>query len=164
MPEVKLKLANENPPKDSAVLYASDAPNYFWHLESLKDAKFFWEAYIAVNQNRILPTLFESNEHILFVGVEQGIFVINIDKGEIINRITDTTYVQSIELITKKFVLVTSEDELLGFNLNGEFLWRTNFPDVIEDVKEKEDEQIEITDVSGGVYRLNVVTGKSVVK
>jgi hypothetical protein len=164
MREVKLMLANEKPPRDAVILPATDAPNYYWHMGALEANVFAWEVYIAANQNRIIPTLFKCGEKTLFVGVEQGIFVINTETGEIINRITDTTYVQSIELISKKIVLVTSEDELIGFSSGGELLWRENLPDVIEDVEEKENEQIEVIDVSGGVYRLNVVTGKPVMK
>lgn len=154
-----------NPPKDSVVLPASDAPNYYWHLEYLEDARFAWEVYIAVNQVEIIPSLFESKGATLFVGVEQGVFVINTNTGEIISQVTNTSYVQSIEPISSNnYVLVSSEDELIGFTSSGNLIWRATFPDVICDIKEKEDGQIEIEDVSGEFYRLNVVTGKSVIE
>ncbi len=164
MSKTRLKKIIGNPPKDSVVLPASDSPNYYWHLEYLEDARLAWEVYIAVNQVEIIPSLFESNRATLFVGVEQGVFVININTGEIISQVTNTSYVQSIEPILSNYVLVSSEDELIGFASSGNLIWRTTFPDVICDIKEKEDEQIEIEDVSGEFYRLNVVTGKSVMK
>ena len=110
MSKTKLKKIIGNPPKDSVVLPASDAPNYYWHLEYLEDARFAWEVYIAVNQVEIIPSLFESKGATLFVGVEQGVFVINTNTGEIISQVTNTSYVQSIEPISSNnYVLVSSE-------------------------------------------------------
>jgi len=159
MNQTKLKLALSEPPKGTVMLPASDMPNHYWHLAYLEDFRVIWEVYIAVNQIEIVPTLFENQQNRLFVGVEQGVFVIDTSNGAIVSHIIDTSYVQWIEQTLLGFVLVPAEDELLAFSASGSLLWRVTFPDIMTDIKEK-DGQLEISDVSEESYRLNLMTGK----
>jgi len=160
MTTIKTKLLDEKPSKDKIILPASDFPNYYWEVKYVKDMTASWEVYVAVNQSEIELNLFEKND-LLFVAIEQGIFVLNTSDGSTICSITDTSYVQSIEETSAGIVLTPSEDELLAFSQNGNLLWRTTFPDVIEDIEEQ-DSQIEILDISSETYRVDIFTGKPV--
>lgn len=157
--DVHLEPSGHAPGTADRVLDASDVPLSYWMLACLPAAGPAWRVFIGVNQTDIVPTWFLSSGDVLFVGVEQGVFALDASNGEPIASVTDASYVQSISSGPGGIVLVPAEDQLLAFRPDGTLMWRTNLPDVIEDL-EDDREVVLVRDMSGHCYRLHPETGK----
>ena len=144
--------------KPQKVLMATDAPNGYWRIAYEFDQMSSWEILIAVNQLEIEPDVLVTPEGYCFIGVEQAVFCVSEQTGEVISSIEDLSFVQSIEMLSKDRVIITAEDEALLFSTNGIYKWRVNLPDIIEDIKEIAD-RLEIELVSEEKLYLDTETG-----
>ncbi|VAW68999.1 Sulfate permease [hydrothermal vent metagenome] len=139
----------------SLILECSDTPLRHWLLTDNGV-----EARLNVNQFDIAPEILVRDNK-LFIGVEQGIFVLDIDARQVISVIPEVSNVQWIEEGAQKFVAFAAEDEVIVLDNLGNMLWRKNLPDVIE-MTNIVDENILITDMSGEEYEMNLTDGNKV--
>ncbi|MBI1927639.1 hypothetical protein HYR99_25780 [Candidatus Poribacteria bacterium] len=58
-------------------------------------------------------------------------------------------------------VIALCELELYAFDIFGNLKWEANFPDVLNSLRQKE-EILELTDLSGSVYSLDILSGQPV--
>ncbi len=117
------------------------------------------ELALNVNQTETEPeTLIRG--HYLFLGVEQGIFVIDLSTSDVINEVRGVSCVQWIDADASDQVIFSAEDELVVLDNTGQLMWRKNFPDIIETTN-IENGLLVITDISGGDYKLDVRSGNS---
>jgi len=149
------------PSMSQKIILATDKPNGYWQITYSLKGKPLWEYFIAVNQMEIEPEILFPNSGAIFVGVEQALFCFAKDTGNIISSVTDLTFVQSIELLSKNRILVAAEDEILVFTVCGILEWRLNLPDILQDVKEVAD-NLEIELYSGEKLVVNIETSKLV--
>ncbi len=158
MKYIKTTFSSKHPSKDKTILVASDTPKFYWKVQYKKEDKRTWDIYIAVNQTEIKPIILEE-KNIIFIAVEQGVFVLDIHSGSVISNISDTSYAQSIEKTSLRILLVSAEDEVLAFSPSGFLIWRTTFPDIIENIEDN-GSKIKILDFSGEKYLLDLYSGK----
>jgi len=145
MSYLRLEKLKESPSTKQKILIATDKTNGYWQITRDSDKQSPWGLVLAVNQMDIKPVSLRTSRGVLFIGVEQAVFCVTENTGEIISSITDLTFLQSIEMLLKERVLVAAEDEMLLFTESGVLKWRVNLPDVIQDVKEIADKlQIEL--------------------
>lgn len=141
------------------VLMATDTPNGYWRIIHELDHEPSWELLIAVNQMEIEPDFLMTPNRFFVIGVEQAVFCVSEQTGEIVSSITDLSFVQSVEMLSKERVVVAAEDEILLLSASGILEWRVNLPDIIEDIIEVE-ENLQIELVSGEKLYLNIETGQ----
>lgn len=156
---VHVEPSSHGPGTADRVLDASDVPLSYWMLACVPATGPAWRVFIGVNQTEIAPTWFLSPAGVLFVGVEQGVFALDASDGEPITSVSDASYVQAISSGPGGIVLVPAEDQLLAFRPDGTLMWRTNLPDVVEDLR-NDHGVVLVRDVSGHSYRLHPETGK----
>ncbi len=138
----------------SLILNCTDLPLHQWLVTS--DGV---KARLNVNQMDIEPSIFVRGER-MFVGAEQGIFVLHMITNRIINEISNVSNVQWVEEDAQDCVLFAAEDEVIALDNLGTLLWRKNLPDVIQ-TTDIVDGNILVTDMSDGKYRLNLKDGSS---
>lgn len=137
------------------VLDCTDTPLHHWLLTVDK-----FRVKLNVNTVDIEPNILLRYGR-LFVGVEQCLFVIDIESGSIINSAFDAFYIQWIEEGAEESVIFAAEDEIIVLDNLGNFLWRKNFPDVIG-MTDIIAGNILVTDISGEEYKLKLADGSSV--
>jgi hypothetical protein len=118
-----------------------------------------FEARFNVNQFDFEPAILVRGNRI-FIGVEQGIFVLDMITGRAICKISDISNVQWIEEDSQECVVFAAEDEVVTIDNYGNLLWRQNLPDVIE-MTNIVDGKVLVTDMSGEEYELNLTDGSS---
>jgi hypothetical protein len=160
MYEIRVEPLYSSPPAVDMVLNATDAPNYQWLAHFRRDFLDEWSLLLGVNSFRFPPSVFQTDRGVGFLGAEQAVFSLDLHRRKVLNRVTDLTFLRAINLTDSGIVLVTSEDELLGFSPEGAFVWRVRLADVMEDSRE-EDGTIHVTDTSGRSYRIEAATGRS---
>lgn len=114
---------------------------------------------LNVNRAEIEPEILSRNGFI-FIGVEQGVFVIEKEGLATVNEIHDISLVQWVEAGSPEYVIFSAEDELLAFDNYGQFMWRKNLPDVIE-TTDVEDDCVIVRDMSGEKYLFDIRSGMS---
>ena len=117
------------------------------------------EVRLNVNQFDIEPAILVRGNRI-FIGVEQGIFVLDMIADRAISVISNISNVQWIEEEAQEGVVFAAEDEVITLDNLGNFLWRKNLPDVIETTNIV-DGNVLVTDMSGAEYKLNLIDGSS---
>jgi hypothetical protein len=140
---------------ESLVLSCTDTPLHHWVLTSNG-----FEARFNVNQFDFEPAILVRG-NLIFFGVEQGIFALDMITNRAISAISDASSVQWIEEDAQKCVVFAAEDEVITLDNYGNLLWRKNLPDVIE-MTNIVDEKVLVTDMSGEEYELNLKDGSSV--
>jgi hypothetical protein len=136
----------------SLVLSCTDTPLHHWVLTNNG-----FEARFNVNQLDFEPAILVRGNRI-FIGVEQGIFVLDMVTGRAICEISDTSNVQWIEEDAQECVVFAAEDEVVTIDNYGNLLWRQNLPDVIE-MTNIVGGKVLVTDMSGEEYELNLTDG-----
>ncbi len=150
------KILVQAPEAESRVVAATTIPRFYWRVAPAREE---WVLHFAVNQTEITPKFLESDGFV-FIGVEQGVVAVNATTGAIVAEVTDTSYVQAIELTASGQVLVSGETEMIGFDASsGSLLWRTPLPDAIETFEEMAG-QVTVHSVDGATFVLNLITGK----
>lgn len=136
-------------PQDTLVLNCTDTPLHHWrgNIEGLS-------LDINVNQCNCEPEFLVRNDQ-LFIGAEQGIFIIDLSSGLIRNQILDVSHVQWFADGDQNHVIVAAEDELIGLDNFGQLQLRENFPDVIESIK-FEAGKMQVLDMSGIGYEFDL--------
>jgi hypothetical protein len=140
---------------EDRILYASDVPRYYWSIQFNER-----EIYLGSNQKNICPKLFMSNSGMVFIGMEQSIYVIELASNKMISNVTDTTYVSAFQELSNSCVLASSEDELILFGRSGNIKWRRTFPEIIVNIIEKLG-GMELVDMNDEIYFVDLETGKS---
>jgi hypothetical protein len=134
------------------VLNFSDIPLRSWVFE-YKGLKFA----LNVNQFGIEPSV-AVRDGILFIGVEQAIFVVSANNGFVVNSISDIANIQWLEDDVDSCVIYVAEDELIVLNSHGDISWRKNLPDIIQNT-DLVPECLHVSDVSGRVFTFNITDG-----
>ena len=91
----------------SLVLSCTDMPLHHWVLTNNG-----FEARLNVNQFDLEPAILIRGNRI-FIGVEQGIFVLDTITNRVINKISDASNVQWIDEDAQEFVVFAAEDEVI---------------------------------------------------
>jgi len=138
------------------VLDCTDSPRQHWIVDYTGKTKKLTIA-LNVNQTDIEPKIYERN-NLVFLGAEQGIYVISLNTGEVIEEISDATYVQWVEKDSNEFVIFAAEDEVIVLNNYGKLIWRKSLPDVIE-ATDIEGCNLSITDFTGEHYNYSLIDG-----
>lgn len=158
MSELNWKLFRRGPELGAGTVLASTMPRFYWRVTPLAGES--WALNIGVNQAEIAPRFLETGRT-LFIGVEQGVFALDRQTGEVLSAVNDTSYVQAIETAGDGLVVVSGETELMAFSAtSGALLWRTELPDAVETF-EQVDGRLEIRGVEGTMFELNLTTGKA---
>lgn len=155
---VRVALAGHAPTPTDRVLNATNIPRSHWLLTCSPATAPQWQVLVGTNQARIEPSALISTAGMLFVGAEQGVFVLDALDGRLTGSVDDASYVQSIEGSPGGMVIVSAEDQLLAFHNDGALAWRTNLPDVIASVQEQDGALVE--DMSGHCCHLDTETGQ----
>lgn len=157
---------------ETETLKGTDTPRIYWEIscflkercthegDTLHDFS-VWKKRISQNSPSLPPSfLFIPSSETLFLGCEEGLFVIDVPSGKVIFE---------VELFAPFFrfypyldmVIALCELELYAFDIFGNLKWEANFPDVLNSLRQKE-EILELTDLSGSVYSLDILSGQPV--
>ncbi|MCP4460364.1 MAG: hypothetical protein GY816_20430 [Cytophagales bacterium] len=137
------------------ILNCTDMPRHQWIVESDK-----WEVAMNVNQCDFEPEILVRNDRV-FLGVEQGVFVLDMNTGAIVSDVASISSVKWVEGGASSLVLFAAEDEVIALENLGQFLWRKNLSDIIE-MTDIENDNLVITDISGNKYILSLLDGSDV--
>ena len=88
---IELDGAASNLDESIKILNCTDVPRKHWIVKN-KDRN-EWMVALNVNQSDNRPAMHIRNDRV-FLGVEQGIFVLDIKTGELICEISDVSFVQ----------------------------------------------------------------------
>jgi hypothetical protein len=138
----------------SLVLNCTDTPLHHWILTNNG-----FEARFNVNQLNFEPAILIRG-NLIFIGVEQGIFVLDTSNNRVIIEISDASNVQWIDEDAQEYVVFAAEDEVITLDGFGMLLWRINLPDVIE-MTNVVNGNVLITGLSGEEYKLNLTDGST---
>lgn len=136
------------------VLNCTDIPRHHWILDGND-----FEIRLNVNQAVLEPSILIRGKR-MFIGAEQGIFVYDMAIGELVNKVHDVSNVQWIESDASEYIIFAAEDEVIALNNLGVFLWRANFPDVIE-MTSVINESLTVSVMTGEKYTMRLVDGSS---
>jgi len=147
-------------------LEATDEPRSYWLLacrSGTDKKKTLWKKLLLQNARSIQPTLLELDSPLLlYLGVDEVIFILDSPTGELLARYdlgTPFLWFHSSE----NQIFAVCELEIYAFTLHGGLKWTTNFPDVLKNVVKK-NEHLEVTDLSDRIYRVDVLTGKTLMR
>jgi hypothetical protein len=141
------------------ILNCTDIPIKHWFIK-YKEQNDSWNLVLNVNQIVSSPKIHVRNG-LVFIGVEQGLFVLDQKSGNLIDTINNISYVQWIEEDSPLCVIFAAEDEIIVLSNSGHLLWRENLPDVIETTDVKNN-ILEISDMSGEMYKYMLPDGQKV--
>ena len=142
----------------SLLLRATDAPRFIWRIRVRPTTAAAWEVYLTCNQTRICPKTHLHGDGRLFIGLEQGIFILKGDDGSLVGQIPDICYFQSFDQVAGGMLLATAELEVIAFGPESRVLWRTAIPDVLESLELRGDVLV-LRDMAGVEYVLDLATG-----
>lgn len=134
------------------ILPCTDEPRGHWSVEVNG-----WAMALDVNLSSPAPALVDAYGK-LYIGVEQGIFTLDLKTGEVLERISEIGAVQWIEADASDRVIFAAEDELIALGPDGRLAWRKNLPDIIA-TTDVDGDALVITDMSENVYRLRTSDG-----
>jgi hypothetical protein len=127
----------------------SDIPRCHWLLEVQG-----LTVGINVNSCEIEPALLIRNNR-LFIGAEQRVYVVGIDKQEVVYQSHEVSNVQWIEKGHPDRVIFACEDELLALDNFGKLCWRRNLPDVIRSTEIRSG-RIDVVDMAGEEHEFDI--------
>ena len=148
-------------------LKGTDTPRIYWEISGfLKNSSSpVWKKWLLQNSLSLPPSfLFIHESDKLLIGCEERLFVIDVPLGEVLfeaelfapffrfHRFQEEDF--NLDLI-----IALCELELYAFDIFGTLKWEANFPDVLNSMRQKEG-LLELTDLSGTVYALDVLSGK----
>jgi len=136
------------------VLNCTDVPRMHWLVKNEN-----WAAALNVNQSDNRPAIYIRDNRV-FLGVEQGIFILDVESGKLVNEVSDVSFVQWIEEDVPTCVIFSAEDEVITIGNNGQLLWRKGMPDIIKTM-DIVNGRLVINDMSGGQYSYNVKDGSA---
>lgn len=153
---------------DTETLKGTDTPRIYWEIRGfLKGGSSpIWTTRLLQNSLSLPPSfLFIHDSEKLFIGCEEGLFVIDVPSGKVIFEEELFApffrfYRVQEEGFNLDLIIALCELELYAFDIFGDLKWKTNFPDVLNSIRQKEG-ILELTDLSGTVYSLDILSGKS---
>lgn len=137
----------------SLALSCTDLPLHQWVI-----TRNGLEVRLNVNQIDIEPAVLVRDEK-MFIGAEQGIFVLDTITGLVTSETSGISNVQWIEEDARDYVVFAAEDEVIVLDNLGNLLWRENLPDVIRTTN-TDNENVLVTVMSGEEYELNLKDGR----
>lgn len=155
--EISIALVTE-PVAGETLLPATDQPRFSWEIVGRSGGAIRWQRYLTSNQSDIPPRALRS-KGMLFVGMEQGLFVLEPRSGSTLAEYQDLTFFQAFHPLRSGVFLVLAETEILAFEEGAHLLWRESFPEIIEDVEDQGESAL-IKDMSSNEYQVDVRTGK----
>ncbi len=161
---------------ETETLKGTDTPRIYWEVscflkercthegDTLHDSP-VWEKRISQNSPSLPPSfLFIPLAETLFIGCEEGLFVIDVPSGKVIFETELFApffrfYQFQEKVFNFELIIALCELELYAFDIFGNLKWEANFPDVLNSLRQKE-EILELTDLSGSVYSLDILSGQ----
>lgn len=137
------------------ILNCTDTPLQHWTIKSNGLA-----VVMNVNQCDIEPEILIRNDYI-FLGAEQGVFVLDIKTGVVVSDVSNVSSVQWIDEDASSHVVFAAEDELIVFDNLGQLAWRKNLSDVIE-TTDIMDGYLVVTDMSKDQHNLSLLDGSQI--
>lgn len=153
--------------RETETLKGTDTPRIYWEICCfLKESSFpVWKKLLSQNSLSLPPSfLFIPLSETLFIGCEEGLFVIDVPSGKVIFEAELFApffrfYQFQEKVFNLELIIALCELELYAFDIFGNLKWEANFPDVLNSLRQKE-EILELTDLSGSVYSLDILSGQ----
>lgn len=169
--EVKGNVMQTEEVNEQETLRGTDTPKIYWEISCfLKESSFLiWKKLLLQNSISLPPSfLFIHESERLFIGCEERIFVIDVPSGKVIFEQELfapflTFYQLKEKFFNLDFVIALCELSLYAFDIFGNLKWESNFPDVLNFLRLSED-ILELTDLSGTVYLLDILSGKHLMR
>jgi len=121
-----------------------------------------WAKLLMQNSGELEPDfLLIESTGILFVGVEESIFVLNVSSGKVLFQQKLFAPFLAFYRIGAKSVIALCELEVFVFDDDGRFRWGRSFTDVLSDISMQGD-IIEIEELFGDKYQVDALTGRIV--